>query len=181
MRAPTIDITTQPRKSGVIAWPASVAVPPRTACTNSGMNAINPKSATPTRKTTSIERAITGDLNKSSGSSGSAARRSRITNAVSRAMLAAVHSQMLPPTSPPSAISSALTPEKSRAAPHQSIVTRSEEHTSELQSLAYLVCRLLLEKKKKKKKKHDNKTQKNKKNYTTQYKINNRTVEQNLI
>src|SRR5687767_15765028 len=31
---------------------------------------------------------------------------------------------------------------------------RSEEHTSELQSLAYLVCRLLLEKKKKKT--HDN-------------------------
>src|SRR5205823_15116569 len=30
---------------------------------------------------------------------------------------------------------------------------RSEEHTSELQSLAYLVCRLLLEKKKKRKKK----------------------------
>src|SRR2546425_5246074 len=29
-------------------------------------------------------------------------------------------------------------------------VSRSEEHTSELQSLAYLVCRLLLEKKKKK-------------------------------
>src|SRR2546425_6617550 len=31
------------------------------------------------------------------------------------------------------------------------ILDRSEEHTSELQSLAYLVCRLLLEKKKKKK------------------------------
>src|SRR2546425_9083824 len=31
------------------------------------------------------------------------------------------------------------------------VVSRSEEHTSELQSLAYLVCRLLLEKKKKKK------------------------------
>src|SRR5437899_12662834 len=30
--------------------------------------------------------------------------------------------------------------------------TRSEEHTSELQSLRHLVCRLLLEKKKKKKK-----------------------------
>src|SRR2546425_4954229 len=30
------------------------------------------------------------------------------------------------------------------------VETRSEEHTSELQSLAYLVCRLLLEKKKKK-------------------------------
>src|SRR5687767_15296899 len=36
---------------------------------------------------------------------------------------------------------------------HSSVTTsnapRSEEHTSELQSLAYLVCRLLLEKKKK--------------------------------
>src|SRR2546425_8640048 len=31
---------------------------------------------------------------------------------------------------------------------------RSEEHTSELQSLAYLVCRLLLEKKKKKQYEH---------------------------
>src|SRR2546425_7759124 len=31
--------------------------------------------------------------------------------------------------------------------PHEGL--RSEEHTSELQSLAYLVCRLLLEKKKK--------------------------------
>src|SRR3989441_2441156 len=29
------------------------------------------------------------------------------------------------------------------------VTSRSEEHTSELQSLAYLVCRLLLEKKKK--------------------------------
>src|SRR3989441_6675868 len=33
-------------------------------------------------------------------------------------------------------------------------VGRSEEHTSELQSLAYLVCRLLLEKKKKKSRHH---------------------------
>src|SRR2546422_5030478 len=33
--------------------------------------------------------------------------------------------------------------------------TRSEEHTSELQSRLHLVCRLLLEKKKKKKKKSD--------------------------
>src|SRR6185437_17108675 len=32
----------------------------------------------------------------------------------------------------------------------QRVADRSEEHTSELQSLAYLVCRLLLEKKKKK-------------------------------
>mgnify|MGYP006992693542 CR=1 FL=1 len=33
---------------------------------------------------------------------------------------------------------------------HHSTVCRSEEHTSELQSLVNLVCRLLLEKKKKK-------------------------------
>src|SRR5687767_15470745 len=32
--------------------------------------------------------------------------------------------------------------------PYMRIPFRSEEHTSELQSLAYLVCRLLLEKKK---------------------------------
>src|SRR2546425_3264909 len=42
-----------------------------------------------------------------------------------------------------------------RLAPTLTLLTipdshRSEEHTSELQSLAYLVCRLLLEKKKKK-------------------------------
>ena len=46
---------------------------------------------------------------------------------------------------------------------------RSEEHTSELQSRQYLVCRLLLEKKKnrkKKKKKRKKKTKKNKKKKT---------------
>src|SRR5882724_13443196 len=44
-------------------------------------------------------------------------------------------------------------------------IERSEEHTSELQSLRHLVCRLLLEKKKKKIKthKHTQKTQNNKK------------------
>src|SRR2546425_9263098 len=41
--------------------------------------------------------------------------------------------------------------EKSRAGKQIGALRgRSEEHTSELQSLAYLVCRLLLEKKKKK-------------------------------
>src|SRR2546425_3000014 len=39
---------------------------------------------------------------------------------------------------------------RDRAAVLEVIRHRSEEHTSELQSLAYLVCRLLLEKKKKK-------------------------------
>src|SRR5947199_6825259 len=37
-----------------------------------------------------------------------------------------------------------------RAGPPADFWTRSEEHTSELQSLRHLVCRLLLEKKKKK-------------------------------
>src|SRR5687767_15183395 len=41
-------------------------------------------------------------------------------------------------------------PSCTRSAVGESVV-RSEEHTSELQSLAYLVCRLLLEKKKKNK------------------------------
>src|SRR2546425_2027824 len=43
-----------------------------------------------------------------------------------------------------------IDPLNSMAPPHQAIAPRrrSEEHTSELQSLAYLVCRLLLEKKK---------------------------------
>src|SRR5687767_15411212 len=36
----------------------------------------------------------------------------------------------------------------SRACSRSKLPGRSEEHTSELQSLAYLVCRLLLEKKK---------------------------------
>src|SRR5947209_15511432 len=37
-----------------------------------------------------------------------------------------------------------------RRDPHRAAPRRSEEHTSELQSRQYLVCRLLLEKKKKK-------------------------------
>src|SRR2546425_2870259 len=39
-------------------------------------------------------------------------------------------------------------PSRDRRAPTFERAVRSEEHTSELQSLAYLVCRLLLEKKK---------------------------------
>src|SRR2546425_6324904 len=39
--------------------------------------------------------------------------------------------------------------ERGRIATDRYMEVRSEEHTSELQSLAYLVCRLLLEKKKK--------------------------------
>src|SRR2546425_4712344 len=41
-----------------------------------------------------------------------------------------------------------------RGTPRRAVTCRSEEHTSELQSLAYLVCRLLLEKKKKNTKNH---------------------------
>src|SRR5437764_10480666 len=42
------------------------------------------------------------------------------------------------------------------APPRRPLGARSEEHTSELQSPMYLVCRLLLEKKKKKNKKKKN-------------------------
>src|SRR5205085_3047050 len=51
--------------------------------------------------------------------------------------------------------------------------SRSEEHTSELQSQSNLVCRLLLEKKKKKKKKKI--TQKYEKNITCHYDTMSRT------
>src|SRR3989441_4369269 len=43
-----------------------------------------------------------------------------------------------------------LTDEEKRYNTEKKEIERSEEHTSELQSLAYLVCRLLLEKKKNK-------------------------------
>src|SRR2546425_8369693 len=54
---------------------------------------------------------------------------------------------------PTSAI--AIAEEAGRANGFADRMERSEEHTSELQSLAYLVCRLLLEKKKKKKEQQD--------------------------
>src|SRR2546425_9742373 len=57
---------------------------------------------------------------------------------------------------PPSACTTAATLASGvsfgRTQPGPTISPRSEEHTSELQSLAYLVCRLLLEKKKKNRK-----------------------------
>src|SRR2546423_10150969 len=51
---------------------------------------------------------------------------------------------ILPASRPRAKRSGARAPSSASAA-----TARSEEHTSELQSLAYLVCRLLLEKKKK--------------------------------
>src|SRR2546425_3953951 len=68
----------------------------------------------------------------------------RSTVTVSVAWLAAAR---ITPGTPRKACSSGATLEQAlRGVPG---VIRSEEHTSELQSLAYLVCRLLLEKKKK--------------------------------
>src|SRR2546425_10308916 len=57
------------------------------------------------------------------------------------------------PPMPPAARRAVVVPERMSTAENISgsmKSRRSEEHTSELQSLAYLVCRLLLEKKKKK-------------------------------
>src|SRR5687768_18261373 len=62
--------------------------------------------------------------------------------------------------------------EHARAEAEQS---RSEEHTSELQSRLHLVCRLLLEKKKKKKKKKNNNKTNKKKN-----KKNEKNVKKNI-
>src|SRR5687767_15694013 len=50
----------------------------------------------------------------------------------------------------PSVAGEAAATRAHRAAARRRARRRSEEHTSELQSLAYLVCRLLLEKKKQK-------------------------------
>src|SRR5262245_64204462 len=60
------------------------------------------------------------------------------------------------------------------------VSSRSEEHTSELQSLRHLVCRLLLEKKKKKKKKMQIK-QKKKKSKNNENKNNYEKVIQKRI
>src|SRR2546425_1548733 len=51
----------------------------------------------------------------------------------------------VPAPSPPVPHVSRITPASQRTRVDRSRMTRSEEHTSELQSLAYLVCRLLLE------------------------------------
>src|SRR5437899_4181495 len=52
-----------------------------------------------------------------------------------------------------------ITPRRKSSPPSEDLCSsRSEEHTSELQSLRHLVCRLLLEKKKKNKKQNDNRT-----------------------
>src|SRR5438045_3855489 len=56
----------------------------------------------------------------------------------------------MPRNAPASASATTATP-----ASRLPSLVRSEEHTSELQSLRHLVCRLLLEKKKKKKQIHD--------------------------
>mgnify|MGYP002526774306 CR=1 FL=1 len=56
-------------------------------------------------------------------------------------------------TSISSSLGMAVAKSLSKDSNHVIAVIRSEEHTSELQSQAYLVCRLLLEKKKKKRKK----------------------------
>src|SRR2546425_9608414 len=65
--------------------------------------------------------------------------------------LAAARIKLLPPQALLARLGHRLEVLTSRAQDVPARQQRSEEHTSELQSLAYLVCRLLLEKKKKKK------------------------------
>src|SRR5437763_12374124 len=67
--------------------------------------------------------------------------------------------------SSPRALTSWPRPSRRRRSwPRRRRTARSEEHTSELQSPMYLVCRLLLEKKKKKKKKKIEQQNKNTRN-----------------
>src|SRR5436853_5595665 len=61
---------------------------------------------------------------------------------------------------PPSPIPPVSSPARGHATTSRHLKERSEEHTSELQSLRHLVCRLLLEKKKKTKKKQPTTTHK---------------------
>src|SRR5262249_58339679 len=56
---------------------------------------------------------------------------------------------------------------------------RSEEHTSELQSLTNLVCRLLLEKKKKKKENKNHKNQKQQHQYHDEH-VRNTAINQRI-
>src|SRR2546425_8315777 len=68
------------------------------------------------------------------------------TNATLLTVIPAPALTVAPLTNPlPSIVTGTVAP----VDPWLGLTARSEEHTSELQSLAYLVCRLLLEKKKK--------------------------------
>src|SRR5205823_7158842 len=69
-------------------------------------------------------------------------RRSMVRSTSKPSIPGISRSRMTQSTASRSSRSSAARPESATS------TSRSEEHTSELQSLAYLVCRLLLEKKK---------------------------------
>src|SRR5690625_5902538 len=75
---------------------------------------------------------------------GTAAARDRRQRPLHR--LRPPHLRLHPPRRPTICSACSTTPPPSRPCPR----TRSEEHTSELQSRGHLVCRLLLEKKNKK-------------------------------
>src|SRR5437016_10198846 len=85
-----------------------------------------------------------------------------------RSIAAASKAALIAPALPIASVPTGMPPgicamESSESRPlriFDSTGTRSEEHTSELQSLTNLVCRLLLEKKKNKQNIHKNSTQK---------------------
>src|SRR5438445_6145081 len=98
----------------------------------------------------------------------SAARRARpiVSKSISGRMASPSRSRTSPTLrlAPRIGASAVAAARRSRRRRSRCRATRSEEHTSELQSRQYLVCRLLLEKKKKKKKKNKTKLKKKKKN-----------------
>src|SRR5437899_8293362 len=74
----------------------------------------------------------------------------KLRRAQERALAARPYAQMLTNVLK-SLVSRAEIYDPETGEPRHPLLARSEEHTSELQSLRHLVCRLLLEKKKKKK------------------------------
>src|SRR5229473_365554 len=114
----------------------------------------------PTERTPSVARSPTPATHSASGGMGSpdsemdvsprSKRRYRAAPACSSAAKAKCgHSSLSGTTSRRPCRSAASRSACGSIRSRRGCVARSEEHTSELQSLAYLVCRLLLEKKKK--------------------------------
>ena len=115
------------------ANPATIAPVPSTPCANSGTYDVSPSISTPTTRETAIAAPTTRWRKTHSGSTGSAARRSTRTKAVSTTadptsspmLTGDAHSQMTPPSR--SATSRATVPTRSSTVPRTSIRGRAAD------------------------------------------------------
>src|SRR2546425_2774209 len=109
---------------------------------------------------TSAQRATPagGAVRRANSPAISFGRNTKSTHPVSMALMGMLGKRADPgycaSVAPPPCLRACMPRAPSEPSPERTtpIAPRSEEHTSELQSLAYLVCRLLLEKKKKQQK-----------------------------